>query len=287
MKRTKNDLRICVFPVAGIGSKFMPATKNTPKEMLPLIDRPIIHYGVSEAVDAGCKKIVFITGAAKGSIRDYFSPNPQLVAMLRSEGKEEAADAVAAISDMADFAYVGQPSPRGVGDAIRCAAAVCSGDAYFGIILPDDVMQGEKPALLELDEVRTAREGSVIALERVPEDQLSRYGVAETEEVAPGIHRIRALVEKPGPGAAASNLAIIGRYVLSSKIFRHLEALKPGAGGEYQLTDAINAMLAEEPVWGVECAATRYDCGTIPGWIKATGALVRRHPLYGHLFEDD
>lgn len=280
MKRMKDALDICVFPVAGLGTRFLPATKNTPKEMLPLVDRPIIHYGVDEAVASGCKKVVFVTGVGKGSIRDYFSPSPQLVKHLRAEGKTALADEIEGISGMADFAYVGQPSPRGLGDAVRCAANVCGSYSHFGVILPDDVMRGEEPALAQLDAVRRAKQGSVIALERVPHEEISRYGIAETEEIEPGVHRIRALVEKPPVGSTDSNLAIIGRYVLSTRIFSHLEKIKPGRGGEYQLTDAIAAMLEEEPVWGVECRSERLDCGTIPGWIRATGILAREHPDY-------
>lgn len=283
MKSNKNQLDICVFPVAGLGTRFLPATKNIPKEMMPLVDRPIIHYGVSEAVDSGCRKIVFVTGVGKGSIRDYFSPSPELVQLLRSQGRGEIADCVEGISELADFYYVGQPSPKGLGDAIRCAASACAGYEYFGVILPDDVMRGAKPALGQLDEVRRRYGSSVIALERVPGDQVSRYGIAEAEEVEPGVYKITALVEKPAVGETSSNLAIMGRYVLSTKIFSYLDKLKPGSGGEYQLTDAINALLAEEPIMGVECDCERFDCGTIPGWIRATEILAREHPDYKNI----
>lgn len=283
LKNQKKQLGICVFPVAGLGTRFMPATKNTPKEMLPLVDRPIIHYGVEEAVHSGCGRIVFVTGVGKGSIRDYFSPSPQLVETLHGQGRHEIAEMIEGISKLADFVYVGQSSPQGLGDAVRCVSRVCADYEYFGVILPDDVMRADEPALGQLDAVRRERNGSVIALERVPKDQISRYGIAEAEEVASGVYRIKALVEKPAVGSTDSNLAIIGRYVLSSKIFPHLEKLKPGSGGEYQLTDGINAMLAEEPVWGVECRATRLDCGTIPGWIKATNTLLLEHPEYRDL----
>lgn len=272
-KNVNAGLGICVFPVAGLGVRFMPATKNTPKEMLPLVDRPLIHHGVTEAVEAGCRKIVFITGANKGSIRDYFSPSPQLVQDLRDRGCFDLADVVEGISKLADFSYVGQPSPRGLGDAIRCAAEACDGCDYFGVILPDDVLKSHTPALAQLDAVRRAQGGSVVALERIPAEQASRYGIAETEEVSPGLHRILSLTEKPAAGDARSGLAVIGRYILSSKIFRHLEKLKPGVGGEHQLTDAIAAMLEDGPVWGLECDATRYDCDTIPGWIEANSRL--------------
>ena len=282
-KAERQSLRLCVFPVAGLGTRFLPATKNIPKEMMPLLDRPIIHYGVSEAVESGCGKIVFITGLGKGSIREYFSPSPGLVSVLRLQGKDELADCVEGISKLASFRFVHQLTPRGLGDAVRCARRACSNSDYFGVILPDDVMRCEKPALAQLDEVRMRLKGSVIALERVPVDQVSRYGIAVTEEIEPGIHRIKSLVEKPKPGETDSNLAIIGRYVLSSTIFEYLENIEPGAGGEFQLTDAISAMLRDEPVWGVECTGERLDCGTIPGWLKATLKLAGDHPEYAEV----
>ena len=285
MKKDKNVLRICVFPVARLGTRFLPATKNIPKEMMPLVDRPIIHYGVSEAVASGCTKIAFITGLGKGSIREYFSPTPGLVSMLRLQGKEELAGLVDGISGLADFRYVPQLSPKGLGDAVRCARKVCSASDYFGVILPDDVMMCQKPALMQLDEARMRLGGSVLALERVPDDQVSRYGIAETEETEPGVHRIKALIEKPRVGETGSNLAIIGRYVLSTKIFTFLENLEPGSGGEFQLTDAISAMLCDEPVWGLECSGERLDCGTIPGWLRANLKLAREHSEYGGLID--
>lgn len=284
--KTGNGIEICVFPAAGLGTRFLPATKDIPKEMLPLLDRPIIHYGVSEAVDSGCKRIVFITGVGKDSIRNYFSPNPRLVALLREQGRNELADCVEGISELAVFHFVNQPKPRGLGDAIRRAEKICSAFDYFGIILPDDVIRSEKPALSRLDSIRHRFGGSVVALEEVPGEQVDRYGIAEAEETEPGVYRISALVEKPGVGTTRSNLALIGRYVLSSKIFKHLKKLAPGAGGELQLTDAMSAMLDEEPLWGVKCDGERLDCGTIPGWIRATETLARRHPEYKDIWKD-
>lgn len=277
-------LSVCLFPVAGLGTKFLPLTKNTPKEMLPLLDRPIIHYGVEEAVSSGCSKIVFIARVGKGSIRDYFSPNPELVKLLRDEGRNECADIIEGISKLANFQYVGQPSPDGLGDAIRCAASKCANVKYIGIILPDDVMRGNIPALAQLEAVRQKRGGSVIALERVSDAESHRYGMAETEEVEPGLHRIKSLVEKPVPGSVKSNLAVIGRYILSTKIFEQIEKLKPDGKGLYQLTDAIMAMIDEEPLWGVECDSERLDCGTIAGWLAATARMAREVPEYSNIF---
>ena len=277
-------LSVCLFPVAGLGTKFLPVTKNTPKEMLPLLNRPIIHYGVEEAVNSGCSKVVFITGVGKGSIRDYFSPNPELVKILRTDGRDDTADMIESISKLANFQYVGQPSPNGLGDAIRCAASKCANVKYFGVILPDDVMRGGMPALAQLDALRAQRGGSVIALERVCGTESHRYGMAETEEVEPGVHRIKKLVEKPSPGSMKSNLAVIGRYILSTKIFGHIEKLKPDSNGEYQLTDAIMAMIDEEPLWGLECGAERLDCGTISGWLAATARMASEMPEYRDIF---
>ena len=261
-----------VFPVAGLGTRFLPATKNTPKEMLPLIDRPIIHHGVDEAVASGCTDIIFVTGVGKESIRNYFENSNELVSILRERGKTEMADAVESIHTLANYHYALQDRPRGLGDAVLCAEKECYGN-FFGLFLPDDVMISEPTALSQLEAVRKKffpNCGAVLCLEQVPDEEVSRYGIVDAEEVEPGIFKINGLVEKPKREEAPSNLAIMGRYLLSPSIFTHLKNLTPGAGGEYQLTDGISSLLEEEPVYGVIYNGRRLDCGTKEGWIRAT-----------------
>jgi len=262
-------IKKAVFPVAGLGTRFLPATKDTPKEMLPLIDRPLIHHGVDEAVASGCTDIVFVTGNGKESIRRYFKHARSLEQHLRDTGKTELARIISEIPELAEFHFTLQEKPLGLGHAVLCAERFCSSE-YFGLLLPDDVMVANPPVLSQLDEVRKKYGGPVLALEKVAHEDTSRYGVVDAEEAEPGVFRIRGLVEKPSPEEAPSDLAIIGRYVLSPSIFKHLRHIKRGKGGEYQLTDAIASMLKEEPVYGLVYDGRRLDCGVREGWIKAT-----------------
>ncbi len=278
-------LRRCLFPVAGLGTRFLPATKEIPKEMLPLIDRPLIHYGVEEAVESGCGDIVFVTGRAKRALEDYFDRSHDLESLLHSRGKPDLAESVQRISEMARFVYVRQTEPLGLGHAVLCGRSVCDG-APFGVILPDDVILSDVPVLAQLDRARRHYGGSVLALERVAAEEVSRYGIVDAEPLGDGTWRIRGLVEKPAPEAAPSRLAIMGRYVLSPGIFECLEALQPGTGGEYQLTDALQALLEEEPIWGVEYRGTRLDCGTKLGWLRATVTMALRDPELKNLVFD-
>ncbi|MDO5115794.1 MAG: UTP--glucose-1-phosphate uridylyltransferase [Synergistaceae bacterium] len=270
-------IKKAVFPVAGLGTRFLPATKDIPKEMMPLIDRPLIHHGVDEAVASGCTEVVFVTGEGKESIRRYFEPSELLVSTLRERGKEALAAKVESIHELAKFSYAFQEKPLGLGHAVLCAEEFCGGE-YFGLLLPDDVMVAEPPVLSQLEAVREKYGYSVLCLEEVDEKDVSRYGIVEAEEVEPGIYRVKALVEKPSPEEAPSRLAIMGRYLLSPKIFPHLKNLKRGAGGEYQLTDAISSLLREEPVYAVIYRGRRHDCGVKEGWIKATVARALEDP---------
>ena len=266
-----------VFPVAGLGTRFLPATKDIPKEMMPLVDRPLIHHGVDEAVASGCTEVVFVTGQGKESIRRYFEPSDELVSLLRERGKEELAAVVENIHSLADSYYAFQEKPLGLGHAVLCAEEFCK-DEYFGLLLPDDVMIAEPPVLSQLEAVRKKYNSSVLCVEQVAESEVSRYGIVDAEEVEPGIYRVRGLVEKPERGDAPSNLAIMGRYLLSPNIFRHLRELKRGAGGEYQLTDAISSLLNEEPVYAALYSGKRLDCGVKEGWIKATVVKALEDP---------
>jgi UTP--glucose-1-phosphate uridylyltransferase len=243
--------------------------------MLPLIDKPLIHYGVEEACGAGCRDIVFVTGRGKRSIEDYFDRSPDLEALLESRGKADLADLVRGISEMARFSYVRQSEPLGLGHAVLCGRTCCNGD-YFGVILPDDVIVSDEPVLAQLDRVRRAFGGSVLALEEVSKEDTARYGVVDAEDLGDGVFRIRDMVEKPNPEDAPSRLAIMGRYVLSSSVFDHLERVAPGSGGEIQLTDGLKSLLRDEPVYGYLYRGERLDCGTKEGWLRATVTMAVR-----------
>jgi UTP--glucose-1-phosphate uridylyltransferase len=274
---TFHHIRKAVFPVAGLGTRFLPVTKDIPKEMMPLIDRPLIHHGVDEAVASGCNDIIFVTGTGKETIFQYFQHSPELEAHLTETGKEELAEQLRKIPELADFHYTLQEKPLGLGHAVLCAEEFCKDD-YFGLLLPDDVMLAEPTVLAQLESVRERYSGSVLSLEEVDKDDTSRYGIVDAEEVEPGVFRVKGLVEKPDPKDAPSNLAIMGRYVLSPSVFKHLKSIKRGSGGEYQLTDAIASMLEEEPVYALLYKGRRLDCGVREGWIKATIIKARQYP---------
>jgi len=274
---TFHHIRKAVFPVAGLGTRFLPVTKDIPKEMMPLIDRPLIHHGVDEAVASGCNDIIFVTGTGKETIFQYFQHSPELEAHLTETGKEELAEQLRKIPELADFHYTLQEKPLGLGHAVLCAEEFCKDD-YFGLLLPDDVMLAEPTVLAQLESVRERYSGSVLSLEEVDKDDASRYGIVDAEEVEPGVFRVKGLVEKPDPKDAPSNLAIMGRYVLSPSVFKHLKSIKRGSGGEYQLTDAIASMLEEEPVYALLYEGRRLDCGVREGWIKATIIKALQYP---------
>ena len=274
---TFHHIRKAVFPVAGLGTRFLPVTKDIPKEMMPLIDRPLIHHGVDEAVESGCNDIIFVTGTGKETIFQYFQHSPELEAHLTETGKEELAEQLRKIPELADFHYTLQEKPLGLGHAVLCAEEFCKDD-YFGLLLPDDVMLAEPTVLAQLESVRERYSGSVLSLEEVDKDDTSRYGIVDAEEVEPGVFRVKGLVEKPDPKDAPSNLAIMGRYVLSPSVFKHLKSIKRGSGGEYQLTDAIASMLEEEPVYALLYKGRRLDCGVREGWIKATIIKALQYP---------
>lgn len=263
-----SGVRKCIFPVAGLGTRFLPVTKEIPKEMLPLIDRPIIHYGVDEAVASGCSQIIFITGRGKRALEDYFDRSYELEQLLKERNKEDLYRLITSISSLADFAYVRQPEPLGLGHAILCAEPFCN--EPFGVILTDDVMISDKPVLKQLIDVREKLGGSVIALERVPHEETERYGIVDVTPYLDNVYRINDLVEKPKKEKAPSDFAIMGRYVLSPSIFSHIRNISMGEGGEYQLTDALKSLAQEEPIWGVVYEGERLDCGTKVSWFRST-----------------
>ena len=268
-------IKKCVFPVAGLGTRFLPVTKELAKEMLPLVNRPIISYGVEEALASGCNEIVMITGRAKRSIENYFDRSFELEELLKSRGKTELYNMMLKISNMAEILYIRQREPLGLGHAVLCAEPVCSNE-YFGVALPDDVFINDSvPVLSQLIKVHERMGGSVIALEEVEGDDVSRYGVVKPQfEAEPGLHKIIDMIEKPEKDKAPSNLAIMGRYVLSPTIFSILAQQQAGTGGEIQLTDALRTLCMQEPVWGVVYRGRRFDCGTQKGWLSANVQLA-------------
>lgn len=273
----RNPITKCLFPVAGLGTRFLPATKEIAKEMLPLVDRPIIEYGVDEALEAGCKEMVMITGRSKKSIEDYFDRSFELEELLKSRNKDNLYNEVVSLSSMADFIYLRQHRPLGLGHAVLCGEPVCRNE-YIGVILPDDVMVASPSVLSQLISVHNEKGGCVVALEEVSEEDTSRYGIVEASDAGDGVFAIRGMVEKPGPEKAPSRLAIMGRYILSPAIFPVLSRLGAGAGGEIQLTDGIRGLIGTEPVWGLLYRGRRFDCGTQRGWLHANICMAMQHP---------
>ena len=263
----------CLFPVAGLGTRFLPVTKEIAKEMLPLVNRPIISYGVEEALASGCEDIIMITGRTKRSIENYFDRSFELEDILKKRGKIELYYKMIHISEMADIMYVRQREPLGLGHAVLCGETICKGE-FFGVILPDDVFVSNEPVLSQLVKVHERLGGSVVALEHVEDKNVSRYGIAAGSESEPGIFRITDMVEKPKLEDAPSRYAIMGRYVLSPEVFPILRTQQAGAGGEIQLTDAIRELAKSEPVWGVVYEGKRFDCGTQKGWLRANIQLA-------------
>ena len=276
-----NRLRKVVFPVAGLGTRFLPATKVVAKEMLPVLDRPLIQYAVEEAVDAGADTLVFVTNRYKHAIADYFDSAYELEETLERAGKRELLEMVQGLLPRhVRCVYVTQEQALGLGHAVLCAKAVI-GDEPFGIILPDDLIVNDGPGALRQMAARAADgKTGVLAVEEVPHDDTGKYGIVD---VAQGGDRIRHMVEKPKPAEAPSNLAVVGRYVLPARIFDLLEQTTPGAGGEIQLTDAIAALLAESPVLAHRFDGRRFDCGNKAGMVRATLHFASIDPELRHL----
>ena len=259
-----------VFPVAGLGTRFLPATKASPKEMLNVVDKPLIQYAVEEAIAAGITEMIFVTGRSKRAIEDHFDKAYELEAELEAKNKKELLEIVRSVKPShVDCVYVRQPEALGLGHAVLCAEKLVR-DEPFAVILADDLLDGHPPVLKQMLKV--------LAVEKIDPAKSSSYGIVSGNEVSKGIYRLNGIVEKPQPKDAPSNLAVVGRYVLSSEIFRHIRNLKPGAGGEIQLTDAIAALLKEEPVFAYEYDGVRYDCGSKIGLLKASVEFALRHP---------
>ena len=281
-------VRKAVFPAAGWGTRFLPATKAQPKEMLPLVDKPIIQYGVEEAVAAGIEQVIIVTSSQKRAIEDHFDLSFELEHLLEERGDIEMLRQIRHISDLAQVAYVRQKEQLGLGHAVLMAKELV-GHEPFAVILSDDVVVGAQPCIGQLMRAYERVHGSVVAVQEVPHDETSRYGIIATDSTHPDnerLHRVSGLVEKPNPEDAPSNLAIIGRYVLTPRIFDMLEQTPRGAGGEIQLTDAINALMDEQEVYGYAFEGTRYDAGTRMGWLQASVELALQRPDMGREFRE-
>jgi UTP--glucose-1-phosphate uridylyltransferase len=275
-------VRKAVFPAAGWGTRFLPATKAQPKEMLPLVDKPVIQYAVEEAVSAGIEQVIIVTSSQKRAIEDHFDLSYELEVLLEAKGDIEMLRRVRHIGELAQISYVRQREQLGLGHAVLVARDLV-GPEPFAVVLSDDVILAPRPAIGQLMNVYQQVHSSVIAVMEVPPDATRHYGVIEGEAVGEAVdsgrlYRIRNVVEKPAPGTAPSNLAIVGRYILTPKIFDKLEQTQKGAGGEIQLTDAIEDLMQEQAVYGYEFEGTRYDCGTTMGWLKASVELALQRP---------
>ncbi|MFM8846240.1 MAG: UTP--glucose-1-phosphate uridylyltransferase GalU [Gammaproteobacteria bacterium] len=276
-------IETAVFPVAGRGTRFLPATKASPKEMLPVVDKPLIQYAVEEALAAGARRLVFITGASKRAIEDHFDSDRELESLLKSQGKSELVKQLhSVLPSYATCIYIRQPAPLGLGHAVLCARPAVGNEPFF-VHLADDLIAAEQPCLAQMAAVYAAKRASVIGCETVPRRDTDKYGIVAVE-TAGQTARIRSIVEKPKPAVAPSNLAVVGRYLLSPAIFDHLERIGAGAGGEIQLTDGIARLLHEEAVYAYRFAGTRYDCGSKLGYLQATVAYALAHPALGSDF---
>ena len=281
----KNTITKAVFPVAGLGTRFIPATKANPKEMLPVVDKPLIQYAAEEAEAAGVSDLVFVTGRTKRSIADHFDKAYELEAELKAAGKTELLETVQNILPPdVHCIYLRQAEARGLGHAILCAKPVVQNDA-FAVLLADDLIWNENSGCIaQMAKVFEKHQCSILAVEEVPREDTSKYGIVEVEKMDGGLSRVTSIVEKPDPDKAPSNLAVVGRYILTPAIFPKIEQTGEGAGGEIQLTDAIAKLLDKEPVLAYTFEGTRYDCGSKLGYLEATVELGLKHTELGHDF---
>jgi len=284
-----NKITKAIFPVAGLGTRFLPATKASPKEMMPIVDKPLIQYAVEEAVEAGMTEMIFITGRTKRSIEDHFDKAYELETELETRGKKDLLEIVRrTVPKGVNCIYIRQAEALGLGHAVLCASHVVSADEAFAVLLADDLLDnnGDLSVTKQMADVYGYHRCSVLGSMNVPREDTRQYGIVSTERQEGRIQRITGIVEKPSPEEAPSTQAVVGRYILTARIFDHLRALKPGAGGELQLTDAIAALLKEEAVLAYLFDGVRYDCGSKLGYLKATIGLGLQHPEIGMEFRD-
>lgn len=285
----RNKVTKAIFPVAGLGTRFLPATKSVPKEIMTLVDRPLIQYAIDEARAAGIKEFIFVTSRGKGALEDYFDHSPQLENELRKKGKDDLLEILKSTNmDSGAIAYMRQHKALGLGHAVWCARRLI-GNEPFAVILPDDVIAAEKPCLQQMVEAYEETGGNMVAAMEVPPEKASSYGVLDVKEDMGSMVSVKGMVEKPAPGTEPSNLAVIGRYILSPHVLKNLNKIKSGAGGEIQLTDAIDQEIgSDRGVYGYRFRGQRFDCGSKSGFLQATVAfgLSRedlRDDLYSYL----
>ena len=277
-------LKKAVFPVAGLGSRFLPVTKASPKEMLPVVDKPLIQYAVEEAAAAGITDMIFITGRNKRAIEDHFDKAYEIETELEKKNKDGLLNMVRSVlPEGVSCIYIRQAEPLGLGHAVLCAQPVV-GDDPFAVILADDLMDSQPPAIARMAEIFAREQCSLLGVEEVPRDQTASYGIVTIDKMQGDTARIHSIIEKPKPKDAPSNLAVIGRYVLTNRIFDMLAQVTPGAGGEIQLTDGISALLTQERALAVRLPGRRFDCGSKLGYLQATVEFGVRHPEIGPEF---
>jgi UTP--glucose-1-phosphate uridylyltransferase len=279
-------IRTAVFPVAGRGTRFLPATKASPKEMLPIVDKPLIQYAAEEALAAGAEKLVFITGYAKRAIEDHFDTDHELEQELQQQGKLDLLDAVRGIvPSYASCIYIRQPAPLGLGHAVLCARPAVGHEPFF-IHLADDLIDAEVPCLQQMARAFDERKGSILGVQHVEPQQTDRYGIVAVEALGERLSRVLRIVEKPKPSEAPSNLAVVGRYILTPNVFAKLENIGRGAGGEIQLTDGIAALMTDEAVYAYAFEGKRFDCGSKLGYLEATVEYGLKHENLGEQFAE-
>lgn len=287
----KNKITKAIFPVAGLGTRFLPATKSIPKEIMSLVDRPLIQYAIDEARAAGIKEFIFVTSRGKAALEDYFDHAPQLESELKRKGKTELLEQIKSTSmDSGAIAYIRQHKPLGLGHAVWCARRLI-GNEPFAVILPDDIIAAEKPCLQQMVEAFAENPGNMVAAMEVPPEKASSYGILDVKEDMGSLVSVNGMVEKPAPGDEPSNLAVIGRYLLTPQILKNLNMKQTGAGGEIQLTDAIAHEITEgRDVFGYRFRGQRFDCGSKSGYLQATVSFALSRPelrddLMGYLRE--
>jgi UTP--glucose-1-phosphate uridylyltransferase len=277
-------IRTAVFPVAGRGTRFLPATKASPKEMLPIVDKPLIQYAAEEALMAGAEKLVFVTGYTKRAIEDHFDPDHELEAELIRKGRDDTLNTLRGIvPSYASCIFIRQPAPLGLGHAVLCSRPAV-GDEPFFVHLADDLIDAEEPCLAQMAKVFEEHPGSILGVQTVRPDETDKYGIVAADALSERVSRVRSIIEKPKPKDAPSNLAVVGRYLLTPAIYAKLETVGKGAGGEIQLTDGIAALLADEAVYAYAFEGKRYDCGSKLGYLEATVEYALKHPQLGRKF---
>jgi UTP--glucose-1-phosphate uridylyltransferase len=277
-------IRTAVFPVAGRGTRFLPATKASPKEMLPIVDKPLIQYAAEEALAAGADKLVFITGYSKRAIEDHFDSDHELEQELLAQGKHDLLEAVRSIvPSYASCIYIRQPAPLGLGHAVLCSRAVVGNEPFF-VHLADDLIDAPEPCLAQMARVFGERGASVLGVQTVEPDQTDKYGIVAAERIDERTSLVKRIIEKPSPADAPSNLAVVGRYILTPAVYAKLETIGRGAGGEIQLTDGIAALMADESVYAYAFEGKRYDCGSKLGYLEATVEFGLKHENLGDQF---